>query len=478
MESHPVLIVEDDADYGRILARALARHGFQATPVDSGDAALATLESTACRLAIIDLRLGRENGLDVMDRLRKLDPTLGVIVMTGHGTIDSAVEAMKRGAAHYLQKPFEVEALVAHLNLLKRMLSLDTTARQWQSAAEFAYPAFRLIGQAAPMEAVRAKIAQFAPADAPVLVQGESGTGKELAARALHVQSPRRDKPFVAVNCATLKPELLENEMFGHARGAFTGADRDTPGLFAAADGGTLFIDEIADMALPVQASLLRVIETGIFRALGSVKELAVKVRVVAAANRDLNALVKQGLFRQDLYYRLSVLQLQMPPLREHPVDLDLLVEHFAAQRSTTRRLQFTPEAHALLVAHRWPGNIRELYNVLERLWLTVPTNHVDAEVLRPYLHLPTWPAEPEAAAIAGTGTASHNAGSQGSGEFLPLREIEKRAILENLQRCQGNVTKLAQVLQIDRRTLQRKLDQYRKEDGPNSVVSDSETLV
>ncbi|MGH7145731.1 MAG: sigma-54-dependent transcriptional regulator [Planctomycetota bacterium] len=513
MDLQPVLIVEDDADYARVLTRALARFGFEGRHAAAGAAALALLEKTNCRLALIDLRLGREDGLEVMDRLRKLDPALGVIVMTGHGTVDSAVEAMKRGAAHYIQKPFEVEALVAHLNLLRRMLSLDSAARQWQSAAEHAWEAFRLVGAAPPMQALRAAIARFAPADAPVLVQGESGTGKELAARGLHVESPRRDRPFVAVNCATLKPELLENEMFGHARGAFTGADRETEGLFAAAEGGTLFIDEIADMALSVQASLLRVIETGIFRPLGSVKERAVKVRVVVAANRDLAALVERGSFRQDLYYRLSVLHLQMPPLREHRADLRLLIEHFAAQRSTTRRLEFTPEAQARLAAYTWPGNVRELFNLLERLWLTVPHGVIDEAVLLPLLTVPSWPAAgdhatPAAALLpalangipgAGTGTthadaheASASAGGAGlrtpstmngtleiatgadpNGGFLPLREIEKRAILHAFQRCQGNVTKLAQVLQIDRRTLQRKLEQYRLEgEAPTAAGS------
>ncbi|HTL52046.1 MAG TPA: sigma-54 dependent transcriptional regulator [Planctomycetota bacterium] len=476
---HPLLLIEDDADYARVLARALSRHGYQATHAATGDAALALLEQTGCRLALIDLRLGRENGLELMDRLRKIEPALGVIVMTGHGTVETAVEAMKRGAAHYLQKPFEVEALVAHLNLLTRLNSLDSTARQWQSAAQHEWPAWQLIGDAAPMQAVRAAITRFAPADAPVLVQGESGTGKELAARALHVQSPRSLKPFVVVNCATLKSELLENEMFGHAKGAYTGADRDSEGLFSAAEGGTLFIDEIADMALPVQASLLRVIETGVFRPLGSVKERAVKVRVVAAANRDLAHLVELGKFRQDLYYRLSVLHLQMPPLREHRSDLPYLIEHFAAQRSTTRRLEFTPAARALLEAAPWPGNVRELFNLLERLWLAVPDNRVDEATLQPLLFLPRLnrPAEPPAANGSAAAAATDTAAAAGAttaangkeSELLPLREIEKRAILETLQRCQGNVTKLAQVLQIDRRTLQRKLEQYRGEGDSTS---------
>jgi len=370
-----ILLVDDDAALRELITLRLEANGFRVESVGSGEAALAQLALARPDAVLTDMQMPGIDGMALFRSIHSRDPALPVIVLTAHGTIPDAVAATQQGLFGYLTKPYDAAVLV---DLLKRATRLAGSSpeggdERWRSDIVTASPV---------MDALLAEARLAAQRDGSLPIQGESGTGKELLARAIHRASPRRDKPFVAINCGAIPAELLESELFGHVKGAFTGAARDHPGLFQSADGGTVFLDEIGDMPLPLQVKLLRVLQEGEVRAVGATETRAIDVRIVSATHRDLEEAISRGEFREDLYYRLNVVSLALPPLRERREDIPLLAQHFLAMLTEKyqRRIRgFAPDALEMLTAADWPGNIRQLHNVLEQCVALCTTTTIPA---------------------------------------------------------------------------------------------------
>lgn len=441
-----VLVVDDHVEMARLLADHLTDAGYTVDVATSGAQALELVRGRVLDLVLSDLRMEKVDGFDVLAAVKGVDPGLPVLIMTAFGGVESAVEAMKRGAAHYFTKPFRLDEVLLYVerSIAERRLREENRALRQAVAERSGYGA--LVGRSAPMRALYELVERVAHSSAPVLVRGESGVGKELVARALHFEGPRKERPFIAVNCTALPNALLESELFGHVKGSFTGATTARRGLFLEADGGTLFLDEIGDMAPELQARLLRVLEGGEVRAVGSDVSRKVDVRVVAATHQDLETRIKEGRFRSDLFYRLNVVPLRIPPLRERREDIPLLVEHFikqSRQRNPRSRLEgFTPEALAALVAAPWLGNVRELENLVERLAVVTAEQVVGVATLQ--LHEPGVVAEVHPLARA-------------QANLLPLRQLESEYIAWVVARCGGNKTKAAELLGIDVSTIHRR---------------------
>jgi two-component system response regulator GlrR len=372
------LVVDDDAALRELITLRLEANGFRVEAVDSGEAALAQLALARPDAVLTDMQMSGMDGMALFRAIHARDPALPVIVLTAHGTIPDAVAATQQGLFGYLTKPYDAATLV---DLLKRATrfagsSPETRSDSWRSEIVTASPA---------MDALLAEARLAAESEASLLIQGESGTGKELLARAIHRASPRHGKPFVAINCGAIPPELLESELFGHLKGAFTGAGRDHPGLFQSAEGGTVFLDEIGDMPAQLQVKLLRVLQEGEVRPVGSTETRAVDVRILSATHRNLEEAIASGEFREDLYYRLNVVTLTLPPLRERREDIPLLAQHFltALTEKYRRRIHgFAPDAMDMLVAADWPGNIRQLHNVLEQCCALCTTPTIPATLV------------------------------------------------------------------------------------------------
>lgn len=379
-----ILVVDDDPSLRRLLGMRLNSSGYQVDTAADGESALGHIAAQRPDLVITDLRMNGMDGMALFDRIRRRDPTLPVLILTAHGTIPEAVEATRRGAYGFLSKPFNSREL---LDEIASALALTGQAENSTQPAESWREAF--ITQSPRMESLLSEARLVARSDASVLLEGESGTGKELLARAIHRASPRADKPFVAVNCAAIPAELLESELFGHARGAFTGATAAYEGLMRRAHGGTLFLDEVGDMPPAFQAKLLRALETRRVRPVGATEEAAADVRVISATHRDLQAALGDGGFREDLYYRLNVVRLEIPPLRKHPEDIPLLTEHFMRDFHDrgSEADGFSPDALRVLVRHRWPGNVRQLRNVIEQVCALSPGGAVSKALVRRALH-------------------------------------------------------------------------------------------
>ncbi|MBI3068707.1 MAG: sigma 54-interacting transcriptional regulator [Betaproteobacteria bacterium] len=361
-----ILVVDDDSDLLRLLTLRLSGAGYSVTAAESGEKALAQLAVARPQVVITDLRMSGMDGLALFDAIHRENPALPVIVLTAHGTIPDAVAAVKRGVFGYLTKPFDAKALLAEV---ERASALGAGSPGERAPHDEAWCS-DIITRSAAMEDVLTKARLVAESDASVFIRGESGTGKELLARAIHRASPRRDRPFVAINCGAIPEQLLESELFGHVKGAFTGAARDHKGLVVTADGGTLLLDEIGDMPLALQVKLLRVLQEKHVRPVGSTQSFAADVRIISATHRDIEAEMAAGRFREDLYYRLNVVSLALPPLAERREDIPLLANHFLtqlAQKYKKTLAGFSPEALEALVAAAWPGNIRQLYNVVEQ---------------------------------------------------------------------------------------------------------------
>jgi DNA-binding NtrC family response regulator len=439
-----LLIVDDDEVLRDTLSQRCQRAGMAVTAVASGEDALAKIERAPFDVALLDLHLPGMSGLDVLAHVKELQPEVEVLLLTAHGSIETAIEAMKRGAYDYLTKPFQFQDLEVHIQKAYEKVQLARRQRQWLEQLRYESPRYCLVGSGPEMQRVVALIEKVAPTDATVLIRGASGTGKELVARAIHHNSPRRDGPMVTINCAALQETLLESELFGHEKGAFTGAVASKRGLFEVAHGGTLFIDEVAEMTPSLQAKLLRVLEDSSYRRVGGTQEVQADVRIVAATNKPLEEEQKVGRFREDLYYRLNVFTICLPLLRERRQDIPDLVQHFL----TTRQIgpapyTVAPEALEALKRYDWPGNVRELANVIERAQI-LSENHVI-----------TLDDLPEAIAAAGATTPVTG------GDPHSLAEVERRHVQTILEQEKGNKVQAAKVLGISRRALYRLIAKY-----------------
>ncbi len=452
-----ILLVEDDQTLAELLAEELESEGYRVTTCSSAEQALAEVESVRPVLVISDLQLPGKDGLALLDDIRSLQPPPAVLMISAYGTVDRAVAALKAGADNFLTKPLDMDHFLLSVErLLANRRLLDEVSR-YRAALE-ADDFHGMEGSSPPMRSLFDRICRIAQADGPVLISGESGTGKDLVARALHAESPRAEKAFLAVNCAGVPGELLESEFFGHAAGAFSGADQARPGLFREADGGTLFLDEIAEMPVALQAKLLRALQDGRIRPVGSDREARVDVRLVAATNVDLARKVSAGAFREDLYYRLEAFQLELPPLRDRGDDLELLamrfLTRFAAARERPARL-LSERALAAMKAYSWPGNVRELRNAMERA-----VTFCDAQQVGPE-HLPervgkARPSQPGAVAAVPEVLLE--------GDFLPsLNQLRQRYVRYVLERMGGNKRRAAALLGVGRRTLYRWLEEPEK---------------
>jgi two-component system response regulator HydG len=445
MRSPRVLVIDDSLEMATTIAEYLGSHGFEAEPVGGGAEGIARFSAGAADVVLTDLRMTEADGLDVLDAIKRIDPSTPVLIMTAFGAIDSAVEAIRRGAYHYITKPFKLEVLKLMLQRACAERDLRSENERLRQAVDERFAFQSLVGKSEAMRQLYALIERAAAVTSPALLLGETGTGKELVARAIHHHGPRAKQPFVAVNCAALPEALLESELFGHARGAFTGATQPRRGLFFEADGGTLLLDEIGDMPVLLQAKLLRVLESGEVRSVGSDSVRRCDVRVLAATHRRVEELVREGRFREDLYYRLKVIPVRIPPLRQRREDIPLLAEHFLA--ASGKRVpgspvaRFAPEALTLLRDHAWPGNVRELEHLVESLVVTG-----SAPVISPS----------EVEAQLGPPASEHPLDQARRGLFS-LRELEERYIGWVMERTGGNKTRAAEILGIDPSTLYRR---------------------
>jgi len=438
-----VLLVDDDDSFREALADEMERGGFDVRPARSGEDALQQAVDRTFDVAIVDLDLPGISGEDLVRALRDHAPTTEVIVLTGHGTVESAVRTLKSGAYDFLTKPCSLDELEAVTRKAweKRSLVVENQLLQRELARHDQFREF--VGQSPALRSVLDIIAKVSQTDSTVLIQGESGVGKELAARAIYRGSARASQPFIVVDCTSLQESLLQSELFGHERGAFTGAVSRKHGLFEVADGGTLFLDEIGELTLPLQAKLLRVLDTGTFRRVGGVHDVRVDVRVICATNRDLFKMAEEQRFRQDLYYRVNVVSFTLPPLRQRREDIRVLAEYFAENSPVARKrsIRFSEESLAVLEAYSWPGNVRELQNVVERALILVDGDEVTVSDLPGNLRF-------------GESTFI----DQLAANRPSLEEFEAMYIARLLEEFKGHRGRVAQVLGISERTLYRKL--------------------
>ncbi len=444
-----VLLADDDESLRRVQEFQLTRAGFAVTCCADGRDALRRFREERHDLVVTDIRMPGLDGLEFLSRLRAISPHTPVVVITGHGTVATAVEAMKQGAFEFLTKPFPADKLRLTLERARRMARLEDENRELRRAVRFRFSIENLIGSSTAIRKMTDLVELTAPTESTVLIGGETGTGKELVARAIHHNSPRSEAPFVTVNCGALPAPLVEAELFGHRKGAFTGAESSRRGKFEAADGGTLFLDEVGELPIELQPKILRALQTGEIDRMGQDRPSQVDVRIVAATNRDLEAMVADGTFRQDLYYRLAVVRIEVPPLRERSEDIPLLAQHFLdrwIERTGRADLRFPPEALSRFAAYDWPGNVRELENVVERMVVLSRT-----DVLSPV-------TMPDALREGGA--------DRGPGFRLPpggvrLGELEKDLIRQALERTGGNRTRSAALLGLTRSALLYRMQKF-----------------
>ncbi|MBI2902234.1 MAG: sigma-54-dependent Fis family transcriptional regulator [Candidatus Methylomirabilis oxyfera] len=435
-----VLVADDETNFRKLLVRELERRGYQAWAAEDGVKALEILQQREVDVVLLDLKMPSVGGIDVMRRLKEHPEPPEVIVMTGYASIPTAIEAVKLGAYDYVTKPCKIEKLDLLIRKAFEKRRLVGENLLLRSRLESAGEASELITESPKMLDVLKLINRAAPTDSSVLILGESGTGKDLLARAIHDRSPRKDGPFVAIHCGGLQREILESELFGHERGAFTGAHATKPGLFEMADKGTVLLDEIGEMPLDSQVKLLRALETQSFYRVGGTQPRRVDVRIVAATNKDLAEAVRQGLFRQDLFYRINTVTITLPPLRERPEDVLLLVEHFLADRPSLSPMRLSKDAAEAMTHYSWPGNVRELKHVIQRALMLAPGELIELHDL---------PLDLQARS------------KQGESEPQRLDTQERRHIVEVLQQVRGHRGKAAAILGIDPKTLYRKVLTY-----------------
>ena len=450
-----ILIVDDEKNYTAVLSAVLHEEGFETLTANSANEALTMIQNDIIDLVITDMKMPGMDGLGLLEAVKARDADLPVIMMTAHGTVDKAVEAMQKGAYTFILKPFDNERLVIYAQKATELYRVVKENRRLKSEVESRYSFDNIIGQSPAMQEVFKTIRKVGPSSATVLIEGESGTGKELVAKAIHFNSMRQNRPIVVVNCAALSENLLESELFGHERGAFTGALARKKGRFEVADGGTLFLDEVGEMSLNLQVKLLRVLQEKTFERVGGVDPLAVDIRIIAATNRSLKDEVENGRFREDLYYRLNVVNLHLPPLRQRPEDVSLLIEHFVRKHADARQSgepirSITRDARHLLLNYHWPGNVRELENIIERAMVLSPSDTIGVgdlpkdfrDNVHNTLHLEGIPADAKL--------------------YDTLVMVEKRMI-ERAMRMADNVqTRAAEILGIGKSGLNQKLKKFK----------------
>ncbi len=469
-----VLIVDDEPNIRRILAAMLKRDGYEVTTAADGEQGLAVLQRTPVHVVVTDLVMPRLGGMELLARVRAEFPDIPVIVITAHGTVDNAVAALKAGAFDYVTKPFEQEELRKVIAKAARANDLERRSLHEGSAEGDRPP---LVGNSQAMRIIFDMVDRVADSPSTVLITGESGTGKELIANRLHRGSTRRDKPLIKVNCAAIPKDLVESELFGYQRGAFTGAVGDKPGRFELADGGTLFLDEVGEIPLETQVKLLRALQESEFERVGGIRTLKVDVRLIAATNRDLKTLIEEGRLREDLYYRLAVVPIALPPLRDRREDIPLLVGHFIEKynRRLGKRVErIDPDALKLLVEYRWPGNIRELENLMERSVLFADGPSIHATSLPDSLREMGSPPPHPIAAVGPLGAIAAPSGASMKEIVRQAQaELERELISRALEETGGNVTRSAKRLQISRKSLQVKMKDLGLRDADNGAAGD-----
>jgi two-component system response regulator HydG len=445
MTPQTILIVDDEESHRLMLRAHLEQEGFVTLEAIDGQEAIAKVAERNVDLILMDIRMPRLDGMEALLRIRQINPTVPVIMMTAYGSIDSAVQALQAGAADYLTKPLDSNELIVKVQKALRYHQLEEENVLYREQLGIRFDFSRIIGKSAKMHELFDMLATVAPTEATVLLLGESGTGKEIIANAIHQNSQRKERPYVKVNCAALPETLLESELFGHEKGAFTGAIEKKKGRFERADGGTIFLDEIGEMSLTTQTKILRVLQEREFEPVGGTKTVKVDVRIIAATNKNLEEEVKKGKFREDLFYRINVVPLTIPPLRERTEDIPLLSAHFLRLYGEKNKRMLKGFADGVLDAlmnYEWPGNVRELENIIER---TVIMSRGDTIT---FADLPP--------AIAGAHETARN-----TSPAISLKEMERETITKTLQQTGGNRTKTAALLGITRKTLQNKIKEY-----------------
>jgi two-component system NtrC family response regulator len=443
-----VLLIDDDMNLAKVIGYQLQKNGFEVVTSNDGRDGLRLFNEQEFDIVITDIQMPGVTGIELLGKIRRQDKVVVVIIITAYGSIENAIEACRLGADDYLTKPFGQEQLIFVIEKVFRLRQLQQENTQLRQQLQGKYRFENMIAHSSKMENVMQLAGQVAQSNATVLILGESGTGKELIAQAIHFNSPRKDKPFVIVNCPSIPDNLLESELFGHLKGAYTGAIKDRKGKFELANGGTIFLDEIGDLKEDVQAKLLRVLQEREIERLGDSHPIKVQVRVVAATNKDLDKLVRKGNFREDLYYRLSVVPMTIPPLRERKEDIPYLVEFFIQKYGEGRTFEVDPEIFPVLQNYDWPGNVRELENVIERAIALSADDTISAESL---------PSQ-----LFATHKQPGEIGLNISDGDLSLEKFEKRLIQEALNKSGGNRSGAARLLKIPRHVLLYRLKKYR----------------
>jgi len=465
---YKVLVVEDDLELRRTFAEALEFSRFEVEEAGDGVQALESIQNSRPDLVMLDVNMPRMNGMECLHRIKEQDPSIIVIIMTAYSTIEDAVKAIKEGAFNYLAKPIKHQAIV---EMVQRALE----AKQMIQNMAFSAPVVKLeagefVGNSTEMKKIFAIIHKLAKVDTSVLIRGESGTGKELVARAIHYNSARKDQRLVAINCSSIAESLFESELFGHEKGAFTGADQRQIGKFQYAEGGTIFLDEIGDLSLAMQVKLLRVLQERSFIPVGSNREIDMDVRIIAATNRNLEEMIQKGTFREDLFYRLNVIPIYLPPLRERKEDIERLVSHFVQKFNGLHKKRIagvSPAATQLLLKHNWPGNIRELENVIEHSFVIEATDRIQDDSLPAYLqgHAFDETRRPTAATYGAPVGELEDGIDNDDALLLDYRihkeQFEKEFIIKALKTFKGRINQTAMHAKIPKKTLLRKLQKY-----------------
>jgi len=455
MSQNKILVVDDDAAHARMLKTLMTDWGYKIFLADDGDVGVDMVRDQTFDMVLMDMKMVKMSGMEALQQIHEYNPSMPVIIMTAYSSVDTAIKALKIGAYDYLTKPLDFDKLKLTVERVLERIFLKTENKSLKNRLEQAAFSHDILGNSSAMAALLDTIHMVAPTEANVLVTGESGTGKELVSSALHFNSPRRDQSFIRINCAAITETLLESELFGHEKGAFTGADKKRKGKFLLADRGSILLDEIGEMSMAMQAKLLRVIQEKEFTPVGSDQNIRVDVRIIAATNRDLKAMAEEKTFRQDLYYRLNVVSIDIPPLRQRPEDIPELVLHFLTRFSQKNKRDIqgvSPDAMDAMIRYPWPGNVRELMNAVERGVVLARSDYIckadlsfiipnDSEESAPQLNL-------------------QNRGL----ENISLSKIEETAILSTLESAGGNKSEAARRLGITRKTLLKKLTQYGRE--------------